>query len=100
MATDSATRSVHNTLSAATADTVTITNDGQAIRIQNRSASATIYYTVGFNAATPATAVSAADNTYCLPPGMSDTLATTDLGSSVVVSLISSASCDYSVEAF
>jgi hypothetical protein len=66
MATDSHAKSVHNTLSGTTADTVTITGFDR-IQIINRDAEDLLY--VSYNSTdTPTTAVAAADGTDVVLP--------------------------------
>lgn len=69
MATDSAIRSVTNTLSGTTADTITLTQAWPAIEVTNQDASIWIYLRQDGT-----TAVSEADNTTPIPPGSSKVL--------------------------
>lgn len=64
MATDSDARSVHNTLTSTTADTITITENPSLVAVANRHASEALWV-----AAKPATAVAAANGTDYVPPG-------------------------------
>lgn len=64
MATDSAVRSVTNTLSGTTADTVTLTQAWPAIEVTNHDAADLIYFRQDGT-----TAVAAADNTTLVLPG-------------------------------
>ncbi len=89
----------HGTLVAATVTTVTLTSVKECLRVQNRGTSGTIYYT--FAAGTPATPTVAGDDTYAVPPGGADEW--TDLGqpgTGFIVKLISSATPEFSVEAW
>ena len=62
----------HATLSSTTADTVTLTADNlRGVEVLNRSGATTVYFTVGYGTAAPATAVAAADETYAVPAGQS-----------------------------
>jgi hypothetical protein len=66
MATESADKSVHNTLSGTTADLITLGLTGvrlQGFEVQNRAGSSTVYFTYTMSTKAPATAVSAANNT-------------------------------------
>jgi len=73
MASYSAARAVHKSLTSTTADTVTIGTTGvrlKAIEVGNPSASAAIlYFTLSRTATAPTTAVSAADDTFMVYPG-------------------------------
>jgi hypothetical protein len=64
MATDSATRSVTNTLTTTTADTVTLTQGWEAIAVTNHDAADIVYFRMDGT-----TAVAEADNTYVVLPG-------------------------------
>lgn len=67
MATDTATKSVHNTLSGTTADTVTITGY-DVVDVINRDPSNPLYVRYEGDAS-PTTAVAAADDTDYVAPG-------------------------------
>ena len=89
----------HGTLVADTVTTVTLTSVKECLRVQNRGTSGTIYHT--FAAGTPATPPVAGDDTYAIPPGGADEW--TDLGqpgTGFIVKLISSATPEFSVEAW
>lgn len=64
MATDSALRSVTNTLSGTTADAITLTQLWPAVEITNHDASEKLYGRMDGT-----TAVAAADGTFCVLPG-------------------------------
>ena len=87
----------HATLVAATVDTVTLTAVGLGFRIQNRDAASGdgLYYTK--DGSTPTVG---GDDTFYLPPGGTDTWPDTGKNLSVVVSLISAGTPDYSVESW
>lgn len=90
MATYSVAVAKHATLSAATVDTVTITETTTAVEVVNRSSSDTIYFTV--NGTVP---TSAGDDTFVVPPG--GNLRVRSKGTGRSVKLISSGAAAYSV---
>lgn len=93
MATDSALRSVTNTLSGTTADTVTITQSWSAFEVTNHSASVPLYFRQDGT-----TAVGAADNTTVVLPGQSKvTAASTNGDGDIVISIVGSSNL-YTIE--
>lgn len=93
MATDSAVRSVTNTLTTTVADTVTITQAWPGIDVTNHSTTANLY--VRYDGTT---AVGAADGTTVLLPGQSKVLAgSVNSSGQHVISLVGSANL-YTVE--
>lgn len=91
----------HGTLVADTVTTVTLTGVKRNLRVQNRGTTGAIYYTFGFG--TPATPTVAGDDTYALPPGAADEWDQGFLGhpgTGFIVKLISSATPEFSVEAW
>lgn len=97
-----AVKAQHASLLAATADTVTLSNDGTTLVIKNHSTAAAdvIYWTIAFGGASAAVPVSGADDTYRLNAGMLVEIPTLDKGSSIQVGLISAGTPSYSVEAY
>jgi hypothetical protein len=88
--------SKHASLAAATADLVTLTGSVNEVTVfaHTTGTPGPIYFTVGDN---PATAVSAADNTFVVYPGFNVTVKFDGTGGKV--SLISAAITAYSVVA-
>lgn len=85
MATDSATRSVTNSLSGTTADTVTLTQLWPAIECTNHDATTALYIRMDGT-----TAVSEADNTTVVPAGMTKVVAAEPVANTttIVVSIV------------
>src|SRR5687767_13804926 len=99
MATDSATKSVHNTLSGTTADTITITGGATEVHVLNRAASggADMYASCAFGTASPAAPTAPADNTeYIAPGGLCMFTSTGSVDVTVVVQVVGNGN-DYSV---
>lgn len=76
MASYTATRAKHATLSGTTADTVTIGTAGSLTQLAicevfNRDASVGLYFTLSRGATAPTTATSAADNSFYVGPSSS-----------------------------
>lgn len=88
----------HGTLVADTVTTVTLTSVKTNLRVQNRGTSGSVFYTFGSGAA--ATPTVAGDDTYALPPGACDEWNIGSPGAGFVVKLISSATPEFSVEAW
>lgn len=66
MATESANKSVHNTLSGTTADLITLGVTGVRLKgfeVQNRAGSSAVYFTYTMSTKAPTTAVSATNDT-------------------------------------
>lgn len=102
MASHAAVSAQHATLAALTVDDVTLSSGSiRLLRIQNRSAADTIFYTWG-GRVTPSDPTVNGDDCFCLPPGAVDELDVTHerFTSGAVVKLISSGIPSYSVEAF
>lgn len=99
-----ATKSKHGTLVASVVTTVTLTGAAKTgFRVQHRTTSSTapIWWSWGpssTDAATPTTG--GADDTYCLTAGSPPDVFTDQIGSTLVVKLISTGAVDYSVEAW
>jgi hypothetical protein len=91
VASHTAVKAQHATLSAATADTVTLSGSGNTLRIRNRGTAGDIYFTV--DGVVP---VSLADDTYFCGPGESIVLES----GGKVVKLISAGTPEYSVELY
>lgn len=72
MATDSAVRSVTNTFTATTADTVTLLQPWNSVQITNQDGTNALYFRQD-----GVTAVAAADGTSVVPPGQSVIASTT-----------------------
>lgn len=91
MATDSVSRSVTNTLSSTTADTVTITAQaaGQCVLVVvNHDDTNTIWFTWSEVGVAPAVAVAEADNTFPVLPGSSTSVRLPRSTLSTVVSVV------------
>lgn len=91
MATETSRFAVHNTLTAATVDIITLTeNTSDTIEVFNHSATGDIYFTV--DGTTP---VVAANDTYRVKPGSG--LVVTSIATPDVVKLICATANEYSV---
>jgi hypothetical protein len=99
VATVSAARATHKTLTANTVDIVTLTADRvELLEVANRNAAGEIYFTVGSAANVPADPTVGGDDTYMIPAGMAvRNLPVPDQQTDLVVKLISSAATAYSV---
>lgn len=95
MATYSGASSQHQTLTAATVDTVTLNADYDNVEVLNRASSGDIYFTVGGSTA-PTTPVVGAAGTYIVQPGQTLQVPVKASGNTVV-KLISSAAAAYTV---
>lgn len=84
----------HQTLAAATVDTVTFAADFQRIEILNRDTAADIYFVVGFSAPTP---VVLADGTFVVQAGQSMQVDASDSHAGTTVKLISAGAAAYSI---
>lgn len=93
MATDSAVRSVTNTLTTTTADTVTLTQPWPAIAVTNYDTADIVYFRQDGT-----TAVAAANNTTVVMPGTTVTAAASVTGSGTVVVSIVGDGGTYTIE--
>lgn len=100
MATYSNAIAVHETLSASTVDTITLTtvNDAQAM-IVNRTGTAEIYGTIGYDGTTPVDPTVAGAGTFVLPASIC-ALSLDSASGPIVVKLISSGEMAYSVHGY
>lgn len=99
MATYTAVSEAHETLTASTVDTVTLTGNTSSVTVVNRTGTAEIYFTIATGtAAVPAVPTVGGANTYVLP-ATDCSLRLAVGGQPVAVSLISSGTMAYSVEA-
>lgn len=103
MATYSATRAKHATLTASTVDTVTIGDQTSrdkfgALEIFNRDTGTGLYYTYSTSATAPADPTVAGDNTYYVPPSGAMMIPLDFAQTNIfAVKVISSAAAAYSV---
>jgi hypothetical protein len=84
----------HDTLSGATADTVTMTGQGGSLAITNRDASVTLYFRFGSTAA-----VADADENFAVLPLQTKVLGVGTGDASIVISIVGNGNA-YSVEVF
>lgn len=93
MATDSAARSVTNTLSGSTADTITLTQAWDALDVTNYDSTNYLYLRQDGT-----TAVAEANDTTAIPPGTSKVIDATVTGSGTVVISIVGNGGKYTIE--
>lgn len=104
MASYSVSSSKAATLVAATVDTVTVNGNKAGVRIQNRSSTETLFYTLGIGTTpTDPTTTGSVDGSYFLPASSADAWddpVARSNESSVVVKLISAGTPSYTVESW
>lgn len=97
MATYSQATAAHETLTASTVDTVTLTQNGRSVTVVNRTGTSEIYFTAAVSPTTAATPTVGGANCWVLPASVSSLRLQLGTGS-YNVALISSGTMAYSVE--
>ena len=100
--THTAAQAYHGATDGLAADTITISGQWKRFRIMNRG-TADLFFNVVNGTAVPTVAVARADNTICVPGstilyGFYEDLAFGKNVPGIVVSIISAAVCNYSIE--
>lgn len=93
MAAVTAKTSIHAVLGAATEDIVTLTQKWDQVEVLNRHATGTLYFTVK----NVAVAAAGQNDTFVVPPGSGLVISVGSVGNSIIVRLLSTVACDYSV---